>query len=81
MAYLTVQLTEADYQRLEQAAGRVGKSIQSLISEWIVQLPEGEGTFDVTQDPIFRMEGYESEAPADFSVNLDQYLYKDRYPR
>ena len=52
----------------------------------IVLIPEEDeagvkGPFDVTQDPIFQMEGYESNAPADLSTNLDQYLYGEKYPR
>jgi hypothetical protein len=52
----------------------------------IVLIPEEdevgvEETFDVTQDPIFQMEGYESDAPTDLSANLDQYLYGEKYPR
>lgn len=36
---------------------------------------KGAESFDVTQDPVFQMEGYDSDAPADFSTNLDKYLY------
>jgi hypothetical protein len=75
MTTVTIQLTEVHYQRLEHAAKRTGKSVQALIHDWIVQLPESEEPFDVTQDPVFQMEGYESEAPADLSVNLDHYRY------
>ena len=75
---MTIQLPELHYRRLEQAAKRSGKSVQALILDWIVQLPESEEPFDVTQDPVFQMEGYESEAPADLSVNLDDYLYGER---
>ncbi len=75
MIKLAVQLAESDYQRLEKAAKRAGKSVQLLVHEWITQLPEVGEPFDVTSDPIYLMEGYESGAPADLSVNLDQYLY------
>jgi hypothetical protein len=78
---LTIQLMDADYQRLEKAAESAGKSVEALIYEWIVQLPEVGESFDVTQDPIFQMEGYESDAPADLSVNLDNYLYGEEHPR
>lgn len=81
MTKLTIQLTETDYQRLEKAAKRVDKSVQAFISEWIVQLPEVEESFDLTQDPVFQMEGYDSDAPADLSVNLDKYLYGGEYPK
>jgi hypothetical protein len=81
MTKLTIQLTDNDYHRLDKAAKRAGKSVQSLIYEWILQLPEFEETFDVTQDPVFQMEGYDSEAPEDLSVNLDKYLYGEKYPK
>jgi len=81
MTELTIQLLETDYQRLRRSAKRAGKSVQAFIYEWIVQLPEIESSFDVTQDPVFRMEGYESSAPADLSVHLDTYLYGEKYPK
>jgi hypothetical protein len=81
MTQLTIQLTEADYQRLEQTAEQAGKSIQSLVVEWIAQLPGSEEAFDVTQDPIFQLEGYDSDAPADLSTTVDRYLYGSKYPR
>lgn len=39
-----------------------------------------EKSFDVTQDPIYQMEGYDSGSPADLSVNLDKYLYGKEKP-
>lgn len=78
MTQLTMQLTEADYQRLEHAAEQAGKSVQAFIADWIAQLPKREEVFDITLDPIFQLEGYESEAPADLSVTIDQYLYGNR---
>lgn len=81
MTKLTIQLMDTDYQRLEKAAEHAGKSVEALIYDWITQLPEIEEPFDVTRDPIFQMDGYESDAPADLSVNLDKYLYGEEHPR
>jgi hypothetical protein len=81
MTNLTIQLAETDYQRLELAAKRAGKAVQTFINEWIAKLPEMEESFDVTRDPVFLMEGYESEAPVDLSVNFDKYLYGEGYPK
>ena len=81
MATLTIQLPETDYQYLKKAAKRAGKSVQAFVYEWITQLPEVEEPFDVTQDPIFQIEGYESDAPPDLSLNLDQYLYGENHPK
>ncbi len=76
MTQLTIELSDADYQRLEQLAQRIGKAVQTLAQEWIQQLlPELDETYDVTQDSVYQMEGYDSEAPSDLSVHLDQYLY------
>ncbi|EDN69959.1 hypothetical protein BGP_3421 [Beggiatoa sp. PS] len=36
---------------------------------------EVENAYDVTQDPLFKLEGYDSDAPADLSVQIDKYLY------
>lgn len=81
MTKLTIQLTETDYQRLERAAKHAGKSVQGLIYKWITELSEVEEPFDITQDPVFQMEGYDSYTPADLSVNLDKYLYGEGYPK
>lgn len=75
MTTLSIQLVDTDYKRLKQAAKKSGKSIQALIYEWIAKLPEIEESYDVTQDPVFQMEGYDSDAPSDLSVNLDKYIY------
>ena len=80
MTKLTVELPETDYQRLLNAAQKIGKSVQTLLHEWINQLPELEESFDVTQDPVFQMEGYDSDAPSDLSIHFDTYLYGDEYP-
>ena len=61
---------------IEKAVQRVWKAVQALIRQWIAQPRESKGSFDVTQDPVFLMEGYESDAPADFSINPDKYLYE-----
>lgn len=81
MTKLTVQLKDSDYQRLLKVADNVGKSIQEMFLEWISQLPKVEKDYDVTKDPIFQMEGYDSEAPGDLSINSDKYLYGEDYPK
>lgn len=75
MTQLTIQLPESAYHRLEWAAQQSGKSIQTLVVEWISQLSDREESFNVAQDPLFEFEGYESDAPKDLSMNIDQYLY------
>jgi hypothetical protein len=81
MVKLTIPLDENEYQRLETAAKCAGKSIQLLVHEWITRLPENKEPFDITSDPIYLMEGYESDAPSDLSVNIDQYLYGENHPK
>jgi hypothetical protein len=78
MTSLKIKLKETDYQLLQKAAKRAGKSVQGLASEWILQLAKPDGDFDVTQDPIYKMEGYDSDAPEDLSKNLDKYLYGEK---
>ena len=68
---------DIDYKRLKKAAKKSGKTIQALIYEWIDKLPEIEESYDVTQDPVFQMEGYSSNAPSDLSINLDKYIYRE----
>lgn len=75
MTNLTIQMIDIDYKRLLKAAEQVNKSVQAFINEWISTLPEVDESFDVTQDPVFQMEGYESDAPSDLSINIDKYIY------
>ena len=81
MTKVTIQLKDNDYQHLIKVANYVGKSIQELFQEWISQLPEVDEDYDVTGDPVFQMEGYESDAPSDLSINIDNYLYGEDYPK
>ena len=75
---ITIELLDADYQRLMQATRQFGKSVAALAHEWILHLPEPAGAFDVTQDPLYKMEGYDADAPADFATTPDEYLYGGR---
>lgn len=75
MIKLTIQIMENNYIRLERSAKQAGKTIEAFINELIAQLPESEQPFDVTQDPIYKIEGYDSDAPEDLSVHIDKYLY------
>jgi len=75
MTQLTIQLNDVDYKRLEKTASQFGKSVQAMVQEWLTQLPNCQESFDVTQDPVFQAEGYDSDAPSDLAANVDQYLY------
>ncbi|MEW6087443.1 MAG: hypothetical protein AB1498_04000 [bacterium] len=77
MAKLNIQVMENDYERLEQIAKQMGKTVQDLIHEWVKNLPEQDvkKVVDVTRDSVYQMEGYESSAPKDLSKNIDKYLY------
>ncbi|HPZ07187.1 MAG TPA: hypothetical protein PL110_03680 [Candidatus Eremiobacteraeota bacterium] len=47
--------------------------IASQVNNWLKKLEESN--FDVTRDPIYNMEGFDSDAPADLSINHDKYIY------
>ncbi len=81
MTTVAIELIETDYKRLEHTAKKMGTSVQGILHEWISQLPEVDKFFDVTKDPVFQMEGYDSEAPPDLSTHLDDYLYGESYPK
>lgn len=78
MTKLTVQLQDSEYKQLQNLAASFGKTVQEFIQEWISQLPKIDPGFDVKQDPVFRMQGHDSDAPADLSENIDDYLYGDK---
>ena len=75
MTELTISLVESDYLRLENVAKLEGKSIQEVIQDWLDKMLDITEPFDVTQDPIFLMEGYDSNSPSDLSINVDKYIY------
>ena len=75
MQKLTINLIDTDFQRLEQAAKREGKSVQNLIYDWIHQLPTSKELQNITADPLFQMEGYNADVSPDLSTNIDNYIY------
>ena len=77
MVQLIIDLPELYYKRLEQESQRLGEAIESVIVKWISELPEIEDDFDITSDPLFYFEGFESQAPDGLSINADDYLYGD----
>ena len=79
MTELTISLVESDYLRLEHIANIEGKSIQELVKNWVDKMLDITEPFDVTQDPIFLIEGYESDSPSDLSVNVDKYIYGEKH--
>jgi len=79
MTELTISLVESDYLRLEHIASIEGKSIQELVQNWVDKMLDIAEPFDVTQDPIFLMEGYESDSPSDLSINADKYVYGEKH--
>jgi hypothetical protein len=79
MTELTISLVESDYLRLENVAKLEGKSIQEVIQDWVDKMLDIAEPFDVTQDPIFLIEGYESDSPSDLSINVDKYIYGEKH--
>ena len=75
MTTITITLVEPNYRRLQHAAERAGKSVQAFLHEWISQLPFTDSQLDLTQDPLFQIEGHDSAAPANLASNIDHYLY------
>ncbi|MCP4702397.1 MAG: hypothetical protein GY862_36880 [Gammaproteobacteria bacterium] len=71
MTNLMIQLQDTDYHHLIRLSDYLGKSVQEMFQEWVSGLPEVDEHYDVTRDPVFKMEGYESNAPADLSINKE----------
>jgi hypothetical protein len=82
MTVLTIQLTDHDYERLQKMAEESGRTVQDVIQDWIAQMPHAQplSGIDITQDPIYQFEGYDSDAPTDLAENLDKYLYRVNIP-
>lgn len=81
MTKVTIKLKENDYQRLKKAAKLAGKSVQVFIYERVTRLLDNFESFDITKNPVFKMEEYNSEAPANLFSNLDKYLYGEEYQK
>ena len=48
-------------------------SIASQVTIWLKKLEESH--FDVTMDPLYNIETFDSDTPADLSINHDKYIY------
>ena len=75
MTQITIQLSDKDYYRIQKIAEKLGKPIEILIRELIIQFQETEKQIDITKDPLYQFEGFDSDAPTDLSINVDKYLY------
>ena len=72
---MTIQLTlkDKEYKKLEKISKTSGKSIDKVIVELIDNATPKKRR--IKDDPMYKMEGYDVEVPADFSINHDHYLY------
>jgi hypothetical protein len=54
-------------------------SIASSVNNWIDELQEkkNKGLFDITKDPLYNIPAVDCDVPADFSQNIDNYIYMD----
>ena len=81
MTTLTIELPENEYRHLQNIANNTGKSVKTLIEEWVAQFPIDTETFDVKKDPLFTIEGHDSLAPENYSQQIDKYLYREKILR
>jgi hypothetical protein len=70
-----------DKEKFVEIVFYVKTMINELRKQQIHQLSEVKKSFDVTQDPVFQMEGYDSNAPSDLSCNIDKYIYENSYTK
>jgi len=72
---MTINLTlnNKDFKKLENIAKNTGKSIQELASNVLHQY--SVDIERIKNDPLYQMEGYDSNAPTDLAANHDYYLY------
>lgn len=78
MKYISICLSEEEILKLENIANEAGKSKEAIIENLILDfLNNSETMNDILDDPLYAMEGYESDEPEDFSKNIDDYLYKE----
>ena len=72
---MTINLTvnDKEYKKIENAASLSGKPVQNFLSD-IISKYSAE-IENIKQDPMYLMEGYDSDAPDDLASNHDFYLY------
>lgn len=75
MTTIAINLKDTEYQQLLSLSQQLELSIEELIRRWIVQQAPVTEDVDIEHDPVFLMEGYDSDGPTDLSRNLDHYLY------
>lgn len=74
MSTLILELSDAQFQKLERLAQQRGTSIDALVREVLNDLA-AQSEYDITQDPLYNIKAHETEAPADLSQHADHYLY------
>lgn len=52
-------------------------NIVSSVNNWIDELQEkkNRGLFDITKDPLYNIPACDCDVPADYSRNIDNYIY------
>jgi hypothetical protein len=72
---INLTLRDREYKKLEKISRTSGKSIDKVIVELIDKAPNKSKKDRIKDDPMYKMEGYDVDVPADFSLNHDRYLY------
>jgi hypothetical protein len=78
MSTLTLELPDAQFERLQHLAQQRGTSIDALVREVNENLAvarEPQEHVDVTHDSLYNIKSHETAAPADLSQHADHYLY------
>ena len=71
-AIITIFFALIGFTGIMQAFSLKSEKQQDKLSDDV----ELEEPFDVTKDPLFQIEGFDSDAPADLSIKHDEYIYK-----
>ena len=78
MSVLTINLPDNQVQSLQRIAREGGVSVDALVTELVETMTthaHANAPGDVTDNSLFNIRAYDSEAPANLSQSVDLYLY------
>ncbi len=71
--HITIDIKEKQLKKLEKIAKESGRTIEKYINDWINDISKHEE--EIKSDPLFSIDGFDSNAPKDLSKNIDSYIY------
>ena len=71
-----LKLDEHDSKKLEKIADRSGKSFDEIVKEMLLHYEPNTSRLErLNKDPFYNIKPSDADVPADYSSNIDKYIY------